>query len=493
MRRLPGKAQLHKLVALAVGLLFITTSGWAANDYYHYAKQDANDEVTNNGVEAESWCVAMSFLPDTTSTSLRGRLIAATGTKVFLQDAVDSSSWTQVGSVNVAMDASFIKVSPDGTKVALGMGYDKDLLVFPTTLLTGGGITDLDDSTSTTTFSTDVVKYYDAAWADDDHLVINGGNWDKATKIASNVGISCLNITRARNKPVNIINTYPGASSGVAVDAEKNLIFGNGYDYNNNATTGELVLLPYTDWWGNNAPKTSGLPKTYATARKFADNVLSAAHLGFDSEKNLHVGGGWYWMPPAGQTNVENGYAVLINKKVITDTAASSTAGVIDETDATQYRVLSPDTCRNDTATGVLSYGRSITVNWIDGAGACTIGGCTDSWGPGVISKLTTYRIDTTRDGDSDGFADVNDHSPWTNHGDNTDYDSDGYGNIIDADLNNDGNIDLDDTEIFDDAYNIYDLQADLNGDGNVDLDDTEIFDDLYYANKPLPFYNTTF
>jgi hypothetical protein len=489
MRRLPGKAQLCRIVALAVGLLFITTSGWAANDYYHYAKQDANDEVTNNGVEAESWSVAMGFLPDTTSTSLRGRLIAATGTKVFLQDAVDSDSWTQVGSVNVAMDASFIKVSPDGTKVALGMGYDKNLLVFPTSLLTGGGITDLTGSTNTTTFHQSVVKYYDAAWVDNNHLVINGGNWDEATDTASNVGIGCLDITDDLNEPVNIINTYPGSSSGVTVDADKNLIFGNGYDYNNNATTGELVLLPHDVWWVNNALNTSNLPKSYSTARKFADNVLSAAHLGFDNEKNLHVGGGQF---VSSGPNLENGYAVLINKKVITDTAASSTTGVIDETDATQYRVLSPDACRNDTATGVLSYGRSITVNWIDGTGACTIGGGTDYWGSGVTSKLTTYRVDTARDGDSDGFTDVNDHSPWTNHDDNTDTDNDGYGNIIDADLDNDGDVDVADKSMFNAALgNTSNLNADLDGDGDVDIADKSIFNSLFTTTSP--FYDTTF
>ncbi|MCP4115248.1 MAG: hypothetical protein GY737_07510 [Desulfobacteraceae bacterium] len=497
MRRLPGKAQLHKIVALAIGLLFITTSGWAAKDYYHYDKQGTNDKTTYNAetIAASTWSVAMCYLPATTSTTLRGRLIAANGTKVFLQDAVDSGSWTQVGEVDAAniMDASFIKVSPDGTKVALGMGYGKDLLVFPTSLLTGSTVSDLDGHTDTTTFSTNIVKYYDAAWVDNNHLVINGGNWDETTKTASSVGISCLDITDDMNTPVNIINSCPGASSGIAVDGSKNLIFGNGYTYNSAVSaTGELKMLPVSDWWATSAPKTSGMPVAYSTGRTFADRVLSAAHLGFDQEGNLHVGGGQYWNAP--NPNTENGYAVLINKKIITDTAASSTAGVIDESDATQYREIAADSCRNDTATGVFSYGRSITLNWIDGTGACTTGGCTDSWGPAVTSKLTTYRINTTRDGDSDGYTDVNDHSPWTGHShDNLDSDNDGYGNIIDADLNNDGAVTGDDQDLMRAALGNTgnNLAADLNGDGVVNGDDQDIQRNLLGCTKP--FYDTTF
>lgn len=493
----PGfyKRQWPKIIIFSLMWLLISTSGWAAKDYYLYNNQDANDVITYDGVTAESWFVALSYLPATTSATLRGRMVAATGQKVFLQDAVDSKFWTQVATVNASMDASFIKVSPDGTTVALGQGWNKDLLVFPLSLLTSGGFPNLTTHPNTTTFSSSVVQYYDAAWADDStHLIINGGTWDPVTQTASNVGISSLDTTNSANTPVDIISntSYPGASSGVTVDASKNLIFGNGFSYGGGSLTGELVMLPAADWWDNStqAPKTSGLPVAYSTADKFADSVLSAAHLGFDKEGNLHVGGGQF---VSGGPNTENGYAVLISEQVISDTADSSVPLYqIDESDATQYREFEGDACRNDTATGVLSYERSIVVNWIDGSGACIIGGGTDWWGSGVTAKLTVFRVDTTRDGDNDLFADVIDNSPWTTFSDNTDTDSDGYGNYIDADFNNDGIVNDADRLIFLAALNnTSNMQCDLDGDGDVDPTDLARFNQLDGQTKP--YYNAVF
>lgn len=485
MEKVFKKFQWMKIAVIAMALLFITTSGWAAKDYYLYDRQEANDVTTNNAPVAEGWSVAMCYLPATTTTALRGRMVAATGTKVYLQDAVDSGSWTKVAETVDAMDASFIKVSPDGTTVALGQGYGMDLLVFPLSLLTSGSTPNLTNHASTTTFDSDTVKYYDAAWADDTHLLINGGNWDAGA--ASTVGISCLDITSDANDPVNIISntSYPGASSGIAVDSSNNLIFGNGYTYETTSATGELVMLPAADWWDGSAPKSSGLPVAYSTADKFADSVLSAAYLGFDQEGNLHVGGGQF----VSGTNTENGYAVLINKQVIIDTADSNVALYqIDETDATQYREIEGDSCRNDTATGVLSYGRAVTVNWIDGSGACSIGGCTDYWGSGIISKLTVFRVDAAYDGDGDSFNDVVDNSPWTNHNYNTDTDGDGYGNIIDADFNNDGTVNLTDLTYFQNYFGTTDANADLDSSGNINLADLVIFQNLY--GEDAPYYN---
>ncbi len=479
-----------KCAAIALLVIFVSGTVFAANDYYHYNRQDADDVITGNIVTAQSYTVALDYLPDGAGAALKGRLIAATGHNIYLQDAVDSSSWTKVGTVTDTMDAAFIKVSPDGTKVALGQGWGKDLLVFPLSLLTSGNITDITNNSETISFGWNTVRYYDAVWADNStHLVINGGFWDDVNNVADRVGITCLDITDAGNTPVSIISntSYPGASSGIALDGDKNLIFGNGYDSNNNARTGELVLLPASSWWQNSGPKTSGLPLAYSAARKFANNVLSAAHLGFDEEGNLHVGGGQF--VNSGSQNLESGYAALISRQVISDTAD---AGIplyqIDETNAAQYREIAPDSCRNDTATGVLSYKRSIAVNWIDGTGACTIGGNTDWWGPGVTSKLTVYRIDTARDGDNDGFADVDDHSPWTACSNNIDADNDGYGNIIDGDFNNDGFVNMTDARYLMSKMGTNDAKADMDGNGVVNAMDSIRFNNKY--GSTVPFYN---
>lgn len=491
---------------VALSLLFITTAGFAANDYYHYDRQDTNDnhdKVTIN-VQASgssSWSTALCYLPETTSTTLRGRLLAATGTNIYLQDAVDSNSWTVVGTTTDTMDPSFIRVSPDGTQVALGQGYLKPLLIFPLSILDSSTPPNVVGSSTSFPWGTKV-QYYDAQWVDNHYLLIIGAAWDKDKKEVSNSGISTLD-TRSAGNSINTIlfdSVAYASSSGIAIDDSKNIIYGNGYSYTTSSLQGELRMLPASVWWNGSSgqPKIIGNPGGYfhPDSRKFANQVLSAAHLGFDEEGNLHVGGGKYYQPQQGETNEENGYAVLINKQVISDTADITVPLYqVDESDATQYRKIVADNCQNDTATGILSYKRSISVHWLDNldcGGTPTPGSSTDSWSFNTASKLTTYRIDTSRDGDGDSFPDVDDHSPWTSCANNTDTDADGYGNYIDADLDNDGDVDSADNLIFDDAYgNTTNLNADFDGDGDVDSADNLIFDDLY--GKTAPFYNTTF
>jgi RHS repeat-associated protein len=282
------------------------------------------------------------------------------------------------------------------------------------------------------------------------------------------------------------------ASSGIAIDKDKNLIFGNGL-------TGELFMVPASKWWSGNGPNEE--PVNLSEIKKFADSVLSAGPLAFDQSGNLIVGGGRAMNATSepraavsaqsdGQDKrgapSESGYAALINAKVLKDTADPEVPPyLIDEEDTTQYREIAPDPCRDDMATGVLSYGRSITINWINGTGECIKGGGTDWWGAGVTSKLTTYRINITANTDEDGYVDTVDHSPWTYHTDNRDTDGDGYGNIIDADYNNDGIVDDKDRELFEKHYASDEPDFDMNGDGIIDLKDWAIFTSLYGLTAP--------
>ena len=493
------KKMWQQLILLAAVLVLFTAPAWGAADYYLYDNQDQGDVFTTDVPPSESYFFAMCYIPDTAAQSLRGRLIGASGKNIYMQNAVDSSEWTLVGTVTVDMDPSFIRVSPDGTKVALGLGFQQDLLVFPLESLTSGQTPNLDEDDATMSFSSSFVIYYDAAWVDNDHLVINGGEFDAATQQASSVGIICVDVSRpisTDNRPVTIISrdSYPGASSGIAVDADKNLIFGNGASSSSESKTGELVMLKADQWWNSDsgAPLVD-TPIDYAEAQPFAEAVLSAAYLGFDSEGNLHVGGGQFLPEPGSE--LQNGYAVLINKKVIQDAANPDVEPYeIDKTDPTQYREFAPDTCRNDSATGVLTYGHSISVNWIDGSGACTPGGSTDWYSAGVPTKLTTYRVNADLDSDGDSYADVDDNSPWTYSTDNTDTDGDGYGNIIDGDFNNDGVVNRRDSSTFSSAYRYQDNDnCDLNGDGIINRRDKSMFNMLYRYTNQAPFYNADF
>ncbi len=73
-------------------------------------------------------------------------------------------------------------------------------------------------------------------------------------------------------------------------------------------------------------------------------------------------------------------------------------------------------------------------------------------------------------DRDGDGIRDAEDNCTEVANADQRDTDRDGYGNLCDADLNNDGSVDFLDLGLFKAVFFTGDADADLNGDGSVDF-----------------------
>lgn len=484
------------LAAFALALFLIQGTAFAAKDFFLYGNQDANDVATVDGPAAElySYFTAIDYFRGGTYD---GRRLAATGTSIYIESGVDTGSWTLVAEVDNPMDPAFLKISPSGGKVAIGLGYDQDILVFNTSVLDPGtpqDPVDLSNSASVLTFED--IDHYDAAWAGEDYIVINGGDWVVYGQSAIS-GVGVLDITDDINTPVVIVAYVPGASSGVAVDDNFNLVFGNGYDYDTTdiSLTGELRVWPASTWWnsGTGTPVGNLLNYLGDEGIRIADQVLSSAHLGFDEEGNLHVGGGQFYGVPL--PTDENGYAVLINQKVVADALTNGpdlvnrTANLMNEAKGYEYREIAADVCQNDSATTVLANGRSITVGWNPTNATCTIGGADDWWGPGIAPQLTTYTIDETRDGDVDGYYDINDTSPGTYDLTNADTDGDGYGNIIDGDFNDDDLVNvLDLTALQGDWGNGTYPETDMNSDGVVNVLDLTLLQGLWGAEAP--YYN---
>jgi len=83
------------------------------------------------------------------------------------------------------------------------------------------------------------------------------------------------------------------------------------------------------------------------------------------------------------------------------------------------------------------------------------------------------FAADGAGDADLDGIVDGSDNCLFVANPVQTDSDHDGYGNICDADINNDGAVGLDDAGLVLDVVNTNsNPAADLNGDGGVGLDD---------------------
>lgn len=473
-------------MCLIMALLFLVLKGpaFAVPDFFLYGNQDTSDTAEFDVIEVKgySYFTAMDYFK---SGANEGKILAATGTSIYIQAAVGSSTWIKVAEVEDYMDPAFVRLSPSGDKVALGLGWGQDILVFNASLLDEGtpeAPVNLTYSDQTLAF---MENHYDAAWIDEDNIVINGGKFVVAGQSAVS-GVAVLNITDENNMSQGVCTSIPGASSGIAVDADQNLIFGIGAGTN----TGELKIWPRDTWW-NGSTSVGVLEYNGSEGQTFANQVMSAAYLGFDGEGNLHVGGGEFLNPEP--VNLESGYAALINQKVMTDAVNPAIPLYqVDEANEAQYREFGPDVCRNDTATGVMAYGSNLSVNWnpatAPGSANCIIGGNIDWWSPGVTSKITNYSVNNNRDGDNDGVYDVADNSPNTYDTANTDTDGDGYGNMIDGDFNNDGIVNGADFLEFKSHYGSQNPETDMNNDGIVNGKDFLNFKKLY--GKSEPFYN---
>jgi len=87
---------------------------------------------------------------------------------------------------------------------------------------------------------------------------------------------------------------------------------------------------------------------------------------------------------------------------------------------------------------------------------------------------------------DADNTLDHRDNCLLVENPNQRDSNGDGFGNICDADLNNDLAVNLNDLFMFRRAYGTADPDADLNGDGSVNLNDLFLFRSLY-GSEPGP------
>jgi hypothetical protein len=104
-----------------------------------------------------------------------------------------------------------------------------------------------------------------------------------------------------------------------------------------------------------------------------------------------------------------------------------------------------------------------------------------------VIDELVAITI--AADYDNDGVPDSVDNAPEKANAEQQDTDGDGYGNICDADFDNNGQVDGQDYNTFRYAWGSSGsgLDADFNSDNGVDGLDYNIFRDKW--NTTAPWY----
>ena len=94
--------------------------------------------------------------------------------------------------------------------------------------------------------------------------------------------------------------------------------------------------------------------------------------------------------------------------------------------------------------------------------------------------------IVTDQDYDSDGVPDAVDNAPETYNPEQVDTDGDMYGNVCDADFDNDGNVGIQDFNYLKANWGTDNALADMNNDGNVGIQDFNMFKTRWSSYEPF-------
>ncbi len=298
----------------AVGLLLMTSSA-SADLFHQYGDWYRN--VTQPTIAPGSFGVAVAVLPD-------GRLITATGLEVLLESEVGSNIHNVAATIDASIlsapvDPGFLVVSPGGTRIALGAGFNKPVIVFDAALLNARTPATL-TSTNAAAFA---VNHFAAAWIDEQSLAITGGDFGQPAFV------TVLDTTSNPAAPENpiVIDNIDGASGGIAIDDEGAIYTSNGFDNSPNtpgtSETGWIKRFTLAEWSSGVDFENDGL---------FLADLLSASTLVFDRNGALIVGGGDFDAGDFGNVAVINASALntIIESGVAIDTKSPAQVKRLD-------------------------------------------------------------------------------------------------------------------------------------------------------------------
>lgn len=186
------------------------------------------------GYDGYSWGMFFDSLED-------GRLLMATGNHIYVETCKGSNEFVIVADLAFDMDPSFLILSPNKQRVALGVGYGLPLLVFNIDILDVNSPPLLIDEngnpySEVTAYDVD---YYSATWRDNQFLFINAGTWP-GPPYHSAVGM--LDTINPDDTGQAIISNIPGCSSGICFDKYGNLFCGVGFN-ESEGLTGEIYYF----------------------------------------------------------------------------------------------------------------------------------------------------------------------------------------------------------------------------------------------------------
>lgn len=254
-----------------------------------------------------------------------GRLVHLDGANVYTEDALGSRTFSLLGTLpNADMPdpqfsgPAFVRVSPDGTRLAVGNNGGLSWSNYEVGVFNLGGLTG-------NWFD---AGHYEAEWIDNTNLGLTAGGGGPPS-IAT-----ALDTTSNPSSPTNptIINNIGGYSAGLTFDSAGNLYTGNGFDADGPSDTGWIKAFSASDWM---PALTGGMPADFEASGTLIVDLLAAGTLGFDAEGNLHVGGGDLYGGSG-----DYGYAGLVRNTALADALAGGDPA--DPLDPLEVRKFDP-------------------------------------------------------------------------------------------------------------------------------------------------------
>lgn len=253
-----------------------------------------------------------------------GRLVSIdSGGTVFVQDALNTGAYSALGAVDFSISmfgASFLRVSPDGSRLAIGDGNF------------GGGssvgvvsMADLSFGGPSAGVSAVVVGNNDAVWADNSTLYVNGSDNSSFSPDVFRVDVETLSATR-------VIGPTGGGSGGITL-RDGVLYTADGFNTDMGGVfTGNIRAFGL----GDLPASGSGDPAVAFLSGVLVADALSGSSLGFDPFGNLLVGGGDFFSGSG-----DFGYAAVIDGAAIA--AALAGGGVAPDSSELRLSPAGPD------------------------------------------------------------------------------------------------------------------------------------------------------
>ena len=307
-----SKVQGFKGVVLAAAFVVVLSGGARGEAFSSYQKIGT--------FSLPAGAAMFDALPD-------GRLITLSGATVYLETEPGAGTFAAAGNLAGAdfpsFGAAFLRVSPDGTRFAVGNNGGSSFGTFRVGVFT----------VATLSGAWFAATHYDATWIDNQRLAITAGDFGSPAYVTVLDTIS--------PDPLNpdnrtIIVGIGGASGGIAFDNQGNLYTGNGFVGAGPSGTGAIKAFLNSLW---ESAYASGPALNFESQGTLIVDILSASPLDFDAEGNLLVGGGDF------SVSSETDYIAVVRAAAIASTLGGN--GPVNTGDPAQVRKLDPDSAND--------------------------------------------------------------------------------------------------------------------------------------------------